>query len=165
MSPLKEAIENCKEERSYYDLERKHAVWGAWERLLLIPRALYTTSKEIHATLEENALLAMSLSALSSEMKNVVSKVVFRDNKRGMFDKKTSLLDLTRIHNFVLDNIEKSNLGFGILTRYKQRCEWFDNERLLASIDSEKSKRRKIEAKLTLGIPQGFGVRFSINAL
>jgi hypothetical protein len=94
----------------------------------------------------------MSLSALSSEMKNVVSKVVFRDNKRGMFDKKTSLLDLTRIHNFVLDNIEKSNLGFGILIRYKQRCEWFDKERLLSLLEDNKTGRKKIEEILTRDI-------------
>ena len=149
LSPLKEAIENCKEERSYYDLERKHAVWGAWERLLLIPRALYTTSKEIHVTFEENSPLAMGLSALSSESKNIVSKGVFRQNKSSSFSRETSLLDLTRIHNFVLDNIEKSNLGFGILTRYKQRCEWFDKEWLLSLIEDNETERKKIEATLT----------------
>jgi hypothetical protein len=149
LSPLKEALESFKEARNYFDLERIHAVWGAWERLLLIPRALYTTNKEIHVTFEENALLAMGLSALSSEMKNIVSRGVFQQNKSSHFKREDSLLDLTRIHNFVLDNLEKSNLGFSIFRRYKQRYEWFDNEQLLASIDNEKSKRRKIEAKLT----------------
>lgn len=149
VSPLKEAIEDCKEARSYYDLESKHAVWGAWERLKLIPRALYTTSKEIHETFEENALLAMGLSALSSEIKNIVSRGVFRQNKSSRFNREASLLDLTRVHNFVLDNIEKSNLGFGILIRYKQRCEWFDKERLLSLIENKGTERKKIEAKLT----------------
>jgi hypothetical protein len=149
LSPLKEAIENCREARSYHDLEKKHAVWGAWERLALIPRALYTTSKEIHETFEENAVLAMGLSALSSEIKNIVSKGVFRQNNSCRFSRETALLDLTRIHNFVLDNIEKSNLGFGILTRYKQRCEWFDKEQLLSLIENKGTERKKIEAKLT----------------
>jgi hypothetical protein len=149
LSPLKEALESCKEERNYYDLERQYAVWGAWERLLLIRRALYTTSKTIRETFEKNALAGMELSALSSEMKEIVSKGAFQRNKSGFFKRETCLLDLTRIHNFVLDNINRSNLGLSILRRYKQRCEWFDKERLLTLIDKKKGKRREIEKKLT----------------
>jgi len=149
LSPLKEALESCKEERNYFYLEGQRAVWGAWERLLLIPKALYASDKTIRETFKKNALVGMGFSALSSEMKNIVSRGVFQQNKSSTFNREKSLRDLTRIHNFTLDNIDRSSLGFGILRRYKQRCEWFDKERLLAMIDNQKGERKEIEETLT----------------
>ncbi len=149
LSPLKEALESCKEERNYVDLERRTAIWGAWGRLLLIPRALYTTNKTIQETFEKNAITAMGLSSLANEMKTIMNRGVFKQNATGFFRRGESLLDLTRVHNFVLDNIDRSNLGFGFFKRYKQRCEWFDKDRLLTLIGDNKGKRREIEKKLT----------------
>jgi len=146
-----EILRRCREEFELLNLNRRTAIWGAWERLLLVYQAIYISDREWRQEIQKNLLSAMGLASLISEMKKIISgQPDIASSRIRHFKKDECLLDIRRLHNFVLDSLDKTSLGFALIRKYKQRCEWYDRENLLKLTEKQTDQvRNQVEVKLT----------------
>lgn len=151
VSPYKEILAKCREEFESIELIRKTAIWGVWARLLLVYRAIYTSNEKVQEEFDRSPLTGMGMTLLIGEMRDIIGgRHAPTYGKRVHFKQAECLLDLRRLHDFVLDNLDKTNLGFVLLRKYKQRCEWYDHEDLLKlTASQENQERNNAEANLT----------------
>jgi hypothetical protein len=147
-----EILRRCREEFELLKLNRRTAIWGAWERLLLVYQAVYISDREWREKIRKNPLSAMGLASLISEMKKIISgQPDIASSRIRHFKRDECLLDLRRLHNFVLDSLDKTSLGFALIRKFKQRCEWYDRENLLKLTERQTGQQRnQVEVKLTL---------------
>ena len=151
-----ESIENllgkCVEELQHIKIIKETAVWGAWNNLLIIYQAVYFSDRTWKEKFKENALAGMNFALLVGEMRRILSSKDYAEDssKRLVFKREQALTDLRRVHNYILDHLDKTSVGLSILRRYKQRCEWFNQDSLISLIDNSEKDGRQANTEETL---------------
>jgi len=142
---MENLLKKCVEEMSYIKIIRETAVWGAWNNLLIIYQAVYSSDRQWKETFKENPLAGMNFALLVGEMRTILSSKDFSvdSSKRLVFKREQALLDLRRVHNYILDHLDITNIGLALLRKYKQRCEWFSQAELSNLIDSSLQRRKR----------------------
>lgn len=140
---------------SYHDEHEKVEIlkrikpWACWERLVIIPGALWEY-KDHWDTIKKNPAALFNWAWLAGEMRKQVDPYRLHHGKAIQesvtFNRSETLQDLRRLHAFILDNLDRTVVGMSLLERFKKRCEWFDQEELkqAATPHAGESKLKRI---------------------
>lgn len=147
----------CHEEWESIQTAEQTAVWGAWNRLVRVYRAVYGTKRECQEALNKDVLAGSGFVSDVNEMKKIIANSsalkqlsLILESKNDHFNHKLVLIDLERLHNFILDRFNRTSLGLALLTKYKRRCEWYDQEEMLGkTAELDEQKRDTVEKELT----------------
>jgi len=145
-----EISQECHELERYCDTIKRTAIWHTWDKLKLVLHSTFWKSKELQKLYDERPLTSMGLSLLIGEMKNILSG--FQYDKRTHFIKEEYLLNLKRLHNYILDNLDKTRTGLLLLKKYKQKSEWYNREEIIDMIENRGEKINRIESRLTIDL-------------
>jgi len=145
-----EISQECRELDRFYDTIKRTAIWHTWEKLKLVLQSAFWKSKELQKLYDERLLTGMALSYLIGEMKSILSG--FQYDKRTHFIKEEYLLNLKRLHNYILDNLDKTRTGLLLLRKYKQKSEWYNREEIIDMIENRGEKINRIESRLTIDL-------------
>ncbi len=115
------------------------AAWGALERLIRIYKAVNGNKRECHDALNENiftgSVFVNDVNAMKRYIKNSSALKEFSLSlynwDKDYFDVELTLIDLKRIHNFILDRFDKTNLGLSLLVKFQRRCEWYNSNEIV----------------------------------
>ena len=153
-----ELFANCHDELESIQTAKQTAVWGAWNRLVRVHRAVHGTKRECQKALKKDVLAGSGFASDVQEMKKIIANSsalkrlsLIPESMNDPFNHKLVLIDLERLHNFILDRFNRTSLGLALLTKYKRRCEWYnDAEELLKEIAGlTEQKRDMVEKELT----------------
>jgi hypothetical protein len=138
----------CHEDSEAIQIAQLTAAWGALERLIRIYRAVNGSKREGRNALKQDVLVGSVFVNDINEMKKYISnRTVLRHNSLALynwdkdyFDTELTLIDLKRIHNFILDRLDKTSLGLSLLTKFKNRCEWYAPADFVNVIEEDTNK-------------------------
>jgi hypothetical protein len=129
-----ELFAKCHESWDSIQIAKQTSAWGAWERLIRIYSAVNGTRRECNDALNQNVLTGSAYVSDINEMKKIIANssalkqysLTFPQwGKDDPFNAELTLIDLERIHNVILDRLNRTSLGLALLTKYQHRCEWY----------------------------------------
>ena len=129
-----EFFAKCHKNWDSIQIAKQTSAWGAWERLIRIYSAVNRTRRECHDTLNQNVLTGSAHVNEILEMEQIIANsstlkrhsLIFpKWNTIESFDSELAQIDLERIHNVILDRLNRTSLGLALLTKYQHRCEWY----------------------------------------
>ena len=147
---VEELTEKTNEEFKTVRKFEKVAIWGAWNRLYLIPVCVYTKESELRKLLDKDFMKGYDLALLMSEMERIINPPIGIQQATIHFKRDKECIDLRRLHNYVLDQLEGIEVVLTLLRRYKQKCEWYKREVLLEqTATNTKGAKKTSEKNLT----------------
>jgi hypothetical protein len=146
----------CHEEWESIKTAEQTVVWGAWNRLVRVYKAVYGTKRDCQEALKKDIFAGSGFVNDVNEMKKIIGNSsalkqlsLIPESKNAHFNQKLVLIDLERLHNFILDRFNRTSLGLALLTKYKRRCEWYDREEMLRKTEElDEQKRDAVEKEL-----------------
>lgn len=154
-----ELFAKCHESWDSIQIAKQTSAWGAWERLIRIYSAVNGTRRECHDALNQNVLTGSAYVSDINEMKKIVANssalkqysLTFPQwDKDDPFNAELTLIDLERIHNVILDRLNKTGLGLALLTKYQHRCEWYAPKEITSlTADVDEAQIEDNEKELT----------------
>ena len=155
-----ELLGKCHDEWENIQTAEQTAIWGAWNRLVRVHRALYGTKRECQEALKRDVFAGSSFVSDVNEMKKIIANSsalkhlsLIPESQDDPFNHKLVRIDLERLHNFILDRLNRTSLGLALLTKYKRRCEWYDLDEILGKTQNlVDPKRDMAEKELTMNL-------------
>lgn len=108
-------------------LKEKHSVWMSWDRLLTISYSAYGYRKDWdRLTKRKHFLDLITASLLVTEFQKAIASSGSASISRSSYFKRNEYqIDILRVHNFILDELDKEIVGLSIMEKYKKLVEWY----------------------------------------
>jgi len=154
-----ELFAKCHENWDAIQIAKQTSAWGAWERLIRIYSAVNGTRRECHNALNQNVFIGSVYVSDVNEMKKIIANssalkrysLTFPQwDKDDSFNPELALIDLERIHNVILDRLNRTGVGLALLTKYQHRCEWYAPKEITSlTADVDEAQIEDNEKELT----------------
>ncbi len=149
----------CHENWDLIQITKLTSPWGAWERLIRIYHSVNATGRECQNLLKQNVLTGSAYVSDVNEMKKIIanSSALKRYSltypqlgSDDLFNSELALIDLEKIHNVILDRLNRTDLGLALLMKYQHRCEWYAPKEITTlTADVDEAKGEDNEKELT----------------